>query len=600
MTIVSDLQSTPVANALWIDALISDATAPKWNYITPFRTILYYTFSITSGTEAENHGANIVNLHAFNSTQQVAAREILDYVTSITGIIFSETMTGSSADIHFADCDIDGTRYTGICDTYGGYRYYSDGTVTSYSPEAYVYLDNVEFATQNASPLAGNEGYQTLLHEIGHALGLKHPFDGSPTLATAQDNTANTLMAYRDVGGPYSQFREYDLAALAFLYGLDGLGGAWGIGTGGAYYQGTSANESFISGSGNHVWVGLGGTDTVSYAGKRSQYSYSLSSTGDWLVIDGQGSHDYLAATTEQLNFTDGNVSVATMRGLLTGAVAGTTADDGLSGTTANDLIYGGMGNDTLDGAAGVDTALYVGRRVDYTITGNSSGYTVSDKVGNEGTDTLRNVEKLRFADGIDNLQITQKAAQISTTQLNSLVEIYIAFFNRVPEADGLGYWIDTFVGGQSVEAISQSFYGAAIQYSAQTGYASTMSNADFVRVIYKNVLGRSGSSAPPDADVNYWVDNLIRGTDTRGSLVKTMLASAHTFKGDATWGWVADLLDNKVAVGKYAAVTAGVDYLTPEAAITQGMAIAQAVTATDTSAAVQLIGLSDQVLFTG
>ena len=52
------------------------------------------------------------------------------------------------------------------------------------------------------------------------------------------------------------------------------------------------------------------------------------------------------------------------------------------------------------------------------------------------------------------------------------------------------------------------------------------MSNADFVKVVYKNVLGRSGTTAPPEADVTYWANQIATGADTRGSLINTMLGS--------------------------------------------------------------------------
>jgi hypothetical protein len=76
--------------------------------------------------------------------------------------------------------------------------------------------------------------------------------------------------------------------------------------------------------------------------------------------------------------------------------------------------------------------------------------------------------------------------------------------------------------------------------------------------------------------------------------LVTAILASAHTFKGDATWGWVADLLDNKNTVAKKFSIDMGLNYLTPEASISQGMALAKAVTSSDTNAAIALMGISE------
>ena len=78
------------------------------------------------------------------------------------------------------------------------------------------------------------------------------------------------------------------------------------------------------------------------------------------------------------------------------------------------------------------------------------------------------------------------------------------------------------------------------------------------------------------------------------GSLVTKILQSAHTFKGDATWGWVADLLDNKAAVAQRFAVDLGLNGNTPEASISRGMQIAAAVTPTSIDAAIALIGVND------
>jgi hypothetical protein len=209
----------------------------------------------------------------------------------------------------------------------------------------------------------------------------------------------------------------------------------------------------------------------------------------------------------------------------------------------------------------------------------------------------LSNVEKLKFSDYSINTTMKAEAAKLPASTVNSLVELYVAYFNRTPDASGLAYWIDKASAGETLTAISKEFYAAGVQYSSVTGYSSTMANADFIKLVYTNVLGRSGTTAPPAADIAYWDNQINTGATTKDGLMQTMLAAAHTFANDPTWGWVPKLLDNKIAVGYQSAVTYGLDYNSPQDAITQGMAVAHAVTATDTSVAIGLIGMATHIV---
>src|SRR5690606_27364195 len=78
----------------------------------------------------------------------------------------------------------------------------------------------------------------------------------------------------------------------------------------------------------------------------------------------------------------------------------GGSGHDVLLGGAGDDVLIGGTGNDTLDGGAGNDTAVFSRQFADYAITKNADGsFTVKARSGTDGTDTVKNVETLRFSD---------------------------------------------------------------------------------------------------------------------------------------------------------------------------------------------------------
>ena len=226
------------------------------------------------------------------------------------------------------------------------------------------------------------------------------------------------------------------------------------------------------------------------------------------------------------------------------------------------------------------------GLRANYTITKTFGGYSVTDFVGNTQTVGL-SATQIVFSDMTVNLGIGDKSKTISAANLQSLIELYIAYFNRVPDADGLSYWIDQLVIGQSLDQIGTTFYNAAVYYSSLTGYSASMTNSEFITVIYKNVLGRSSVD---EGGLAYWNSALASGSATRGTLVRSILASAHTFKGNATYGYVADLLDNKVEFANFFTIQLGLNYNTPEDSIKNTMAMVAAITPTSTTGAISLM----------
>lgn len=242
---------------------------------------------------------------------------------------------------------------------------------------------------------------------------------------------------------------------------------------------------------------------------------------------------------------------------------------------------------------AAADVQILNGKRENYTISKISTGFIVTDMLNSSDILVAKNKKQLRFTDLTVNLEIGDLSNQVSANQLRSIIDLYVAFFNRVPDADGLAYWLQQLKAGMSLEQISNSFYSAAIFYSTQTGYSSTMTNQEFVKIIYKNVLGRSGSFAPSDDEVNYWSGELQRGV-SKGSMIQAMLNSARTFYNDPKWSFVPALLDAKLEVSKYFAVAHGLTYINPEESILKTMAIAAAVTSSNTANARALIPVND------
>lgn len=182
-------------------------------------------------------------------------------------------------------------------------------------------------------------------------------------------------------------------------------------------------------------------------------------------------------------------------------SVVGNDRDNFIDGGTGNDVISGGKGADTLNGASGIDTAGFQGVRSTYTITTGATGRTVTDSVaGRDGADTLSNIERLQFSDGVlafDNLR---------TDTAGKGYLLYRAAFDRAPDASGLGYWIRELDRGQDYGAVVAASFIASPEFVRL--YGNTTSNAAFINLVYQNVLDR----APDQAGSDYWLGQLNSG----------------------------------------------------------------------------------------
>lgn len=272
----------------------------------------------------------------------------------------------------------------------------------------------------------GNYAYNTLLHELGHALGLKHGHEaGGPAgiaLPADMDSHEFSIMTYRSypgkaIGGTSNEaygfpqgFMMLDIAALQFMYGanygtnngnttytwspttgemfINGVGqGAPGDGNGGA------SNRVFLT-----IWDG-GGNDTYDFSNYATSQTIDLN-PGGWSKIS-----DTQLAYLGDGHVARGNVFNALMyqsntASLIENAVGG-SANDIITGNILNNRLQGNGGNDVIDGGDGTDTLVLRGNRADFHEFSHSGNtFTIKDSVaGRDGTDVFKNIELLSFKD---------------------------------------------------------------------------------------------------------------------------------------------------------------------------------------------------------
>jgi serralysin len=193
-----------------------------------------------------------------------------------------------------------------------------------------------------------------------------------------------------------------------------------------------------------------------------------------------------------------GTIPSATLYGTVNGdTLNGTAGPDVMFGEAGNDVLNAGAGNDVLDGGSGVDTVLFSGPRANFTIEVTSSGHRVTDSTGREGVDTLSGIERLKFTDKAVAFDIDGTAGK--------LYRLYQAAFDRVPDLQGLGYWINSLDVGYSMQNVASGFYNSS---EFKGLYGASPSNFDFLTRLYNNILNR----APDQDGFNWWLNVLDRG----------------------------------------------------------------------------------------
>ena len=98
------------------------------------------------------------------------------------------------------------------------------------------------------------------------------------------------------------------------------------------------------------------------------------------------------------------------------------------------------------------------------------------------------------------------------------VAKLYVATFNRAPDADGLKYWTND--SGLKLSQIAKSFFE---QPETKTLYPTGISNRDFIQSVYKNLFNRE----PDTSGWNYWENELDKGSFSKNSFIMAVINGA-------------------------------------------------------------------------
>lgn len=358
----------PVAtNPYWIDSLLLKFSADIVSRLGPDRTIKFHFLEQAPSTWTENASG----FTPFTASQREFSRDVFAYFSTIIDVKFVEVTSYDN----FNTIVLGNNDQQGLGS--GGYMAGAPGDeawglfISNVHPNSSAFLDPIQ------NPYVG----YTYLHELGHALGLKHPFGQTlPILSDAEDNFDLTIMTYGSkspgIDPPSTiKLQPLDIAALQFLYGPSKTA------------TNATADDTYVLNPSrrNFIWDG-GGIDTLdaSQASERLELDLAPLTQG------------FFGPAAASLISAPGQITINA--GTVIEGLKATRFDDILFGNSADNIFWTNGGIDQVDGRLGVDVAVF--ERAYGNTSFYKEGATLVVSWDRDNITRLINVETLRFSDG--------------------------------------------------------------------------------------------------------------------------------------------------------------------------------------------------------